>query len=165
MPRGGVIGTMTGTAVMLCCWGATVAADGAILTVSGQIEASPEGAPVVLGREDLEALPQHRLRTSTSVTDGVPEFEGFLMRDLMELVGAEGETAIALALNGYRIEIPVADFERFDVMGALSMNGEQLTPRDKGPIWIVYPRDAHRELDDIRYDMRWVWQLERLHVR
>lgn len=133
----------------------------ALLTVTGQI-AQP---PVSLTRADLEALPQHRLVTATTVTDGTPAFEGFLMRDLLAQLGAEGAEVIARALNDYRVAIPLSDFHNYDVIGALSMNGETLSPRDKGPIWIVYPRDDHRALQDIRYDTRWVWQLHTLHVQ
>ena len=57
------------------------------------------------------------------------------------------------------------DFERFDVLVATHMDGERLQPSDKGPLWIVYPRDHHQELQDIRYDYRWVWQLIRLDVQ
>ncbi len=132
-----------------------------LLTVTGRVAE----APVELTRADLEALPQRRLVTATAVTDGRPEFEGFLIRDLLEHLGAEGDSVVALALNDYRAEIPVSDFEDYDVLGALTMDGAQLSPRDKGPVWIVYPRDDHRELQDIRYDMRWVWQLVSLHVK
>ncbi|KPQ06955.1 MAG: hypothetical protein HLUCCA12_08260 [Rhodobacteraceae bacterium HLUCCA12] len=135
--------------------------DTPILTVTGQVA----DAPVELTERDLKALPQHRLATSTTVTDGTPVFEGFLMRDLLAQVGAEGEAVVALALNDYRIEIPLTDFQDFDVIGAMTMDGEPLSPRDKGPVWIVYPRDDHSELQDIRYDTRWVWQLVSLHVQ
>lgn len=149
--------------IVLAGWFApgSALADAVVLTVTGNV-AEP---PVEFTQADLEALPQHRLRTSTTVTDGAPLFEGFLMRDLFEMVGAEGESVTARALNEYSIEIPMEDFARFDVLGALSMEGEPLGPRDKGPIWIVYPRDDHRELQDIRYDTRWVWQLHELEVR
>lgn len=138
-----------------------VAADPPILTVTGAIE----GAPLALTRDDLLDLPQHELVTSTSVTDGTPHFEGFLIRDLLKAHKAEGEVLVARALNDYQMEIPLSDFEEFDVIGALSMDGVPLSPRDKGPIWIVYPRDDHHELQDIRYDTRWVWQLVSLHVQ
>jgi hypothetical protein len=36
--------------------------------------------------------------------------------------------------------------------------------RDKGPLWIAYPRDFNKVLQDSRYDARWVWQLNKLHV-
>ena len=136
------------------------AADRPVLTLTGAVR----DAPITLTRSDLKALPQHELATSTSVTDGVPVFEGFLMRDLLAEYGAEGEHVHAVALNDYEIEIPISDFDDFDVIGALYQDGQALSPRDKGPVWIVYPRDDHEELQDIRYDTRWVWQLTTLHV-
>lgn len=136
-----------------------------LLVVTGEIAATNKADAAHLDRTLLEALPRHELETSTSVTDGVNRFEGFLMRDLLEWVGAEGDTAAAIALNDYLIEIPMADFHDYDVLLADTMDGEALTPRDKGPLWIVYPRDDHRELQDIRYDYRWVWQLYRLEIQ
>ncbi len=137
-----------------------VAADPPALTLTGAVR----DAPIGLSRSELKSMPQHELTTSTSVTDGTPSFKGFLMRDLLARYGAEGTRVHAVALNDYRIEIPISDFEEFDVIGALYQDGEPLSPRDKGPVWIVYPRDDHRELQDIRFDTRWVWQLETLHV-
>ena len=136
-----------------------------LLKVSGNISHTNKANAAHLDRAMLAALPRHELETSTSVTDGVNRFEGFLMRDLLEKLGAEGETAAAIALNDYLIEIPLQDFHAYDVLVADTMDGERLTPRDKGPLWIVYPRDQHRELQDIRYDYRWVWQLYRLEIR
>lgn len=132
-----------------------------ILTLSGAIAENE----VALTRTDFLEFPQHQIVTTTSVTDGPRTFEGFLIRDLLEAHEADGEVVVARALNDYQIEIPLSDFERFDVIGALSMDGVPLRPRDKGPIWIVYPRDDHPELQDIRYDTRWVWQLVSLHVQ
>jgi hypothetical protein len=111
-------------------------------------------------------LPVHELSTSTAVTEGIQHFEGHLMRDVLALLRREeGEVVTLGALNGYEIEIPMEDFHRFDVVLAHSMNGERLSPRDKGPYWIVYPRDQHQELQDIRYDIRWIWQLNRIEIR
>lgn len=146
-------------AALLTTWPAS--ADMPVLTITGAVE----DAPVVLSLDALLDLPQHQLSTATTVTDGTPVFEGFLMRDLLAEVQAQGDMVIAYALNDYRMEIPVSDFQNFDVMGALSMDGTPLNPRDKGPVWIVYPRDDHRELQDIRFDTRWVWQLVTLHVQ
>ncbi len=115
--------------------------------------------------EMLKALPRLRLETTTVVTDGVRRFDGFLMRDLLDLVGAEGVTVTARALNDYAIDIAIKEFDRFDVVVAYEMDGKALLPSDKGPLWIVYPRDQHTELQDIRYDYRWVWQLRWLDIK
>ncbi|MCG6657666.1 molybdopterin-dependent oxidoreductase [Halomonas campisalis] len=136
-----------------------------LLRVSGNIAHPNVGEEAHFDRRLLEALPPRELATSTVVTDGVNHFEGVLMRDLLERVGAEGDTAVATALNDYVVDIPLEDFHDFDVVVATHMDGEKLTPRDKGPLWIVYPRDDHSELQDIRYDYRWVWQLERLEIQ
>lgn len=117
--------------------------------------------------DQIMALPMHQIATTTSVTEGVQHFEGVLMRDLLTLMARHepGETVVVGALNDYEVEIPMADFIRFDVILAHSMNGTRLTSRDKGPWWIIYPRDDHEELQDIRYDTRWVWQLNRVEIR
>ncbi|ASM74518.1 molybdopterin-dependent oxidoreductase [Sulfitobacter sp. DFL-23] len=131
------------------------------LHVSGQIS----GGSVTLDQDALSGLPTVELVTSTVVTDGQHSFTGFLMRDLLDQLGAKGETVTAIALNDYVVEIPMADFYDFDVIAAHSMDGIPLDRDDKGPLWIVYPRDDHEALQDIRYDYRWVWQLYQLEVR
>jgi hypothetical protein len=65
-------------------------------------------------------------------------------------------------LNDYSADIPLSDFMNYDVILAWSMDGQPLTRRDKGPLWIIYPRDAVPELRDERYEHRWVWQLASL---
>ncbi|HSP24374.1 MAG TPA: molybdopterin-dependent oxidoreductase [Saliniramus sp.] len=136
-----------------------------LLRISGEIDNANVGDEAHFDRAMIEELPARRLDTSTVVTDGVQSFDGVLMRDLLAAAGARGDTVSARALNDYTIDIPVGDFSDFDVVLALRMNGEELTARDKGPLWIVYPRDDFAELRDIRYDYRWVWQLIHLEVQ
>nr|WP_240804510.1 molybdopterin-dependent oxidoreductase [Qingshengfaniella alkalisoli] len=135
--------------------------DKVILQVTGEIT----GSAVELDRQTLDALPQVTLETSTVVTDGTHSFTGFLVRDLLERLDAKGELVIATALNDYVVEIPMADFYDFEVIVAYGMDGEPLPRNDKGPLWIVYPRDDYEVLQDIRYDYRWVWQLSHLEVQ
>ncbi|WP_180978286.1 molybdopterin-dependent oxidoreductase [Halomonas urumqiensis] len=136
-----------------------------LLRISGNIERTNVGDEAHFDRAMLERLPRRTLATSTVVTDGINHFEGFMLRDLLEWVGADGQRAIASALNDYEIDIPMADFHTFDVLLADTMDGDRLTVRDKGPLWIVYPRDDHAKLQDIRYDYRWVWQLNHLEIQ
>ena len=136
-----------------------------ILTISGAIEVKNSEAGAVFDRALLESLGMRTLKTSTNWTTGVNTFEGILVRDVLRHVGAKGTSAVATALNDYSAEIPLSDFEKFDVLLALRMDGRDLLPRDKGPVWIVYPRDQDAELQDARYDHRWVWQLTSLTIR
>jgi hypothetical protein len=132
--------------------------DPVVLEVSGQVDATR-----IFTLPDLKALGVTRLATSTAWTDGTPEFEGVLARDVIAELGPITSSHVtALALNDYRADIPLSDFEDYDVLFAWSMNGKMLSRRDKGPLWIVYPRDSVPQLREERYEHRWVWQLSRL---
>ena len=136
-----------------------------ILTISGAIDHTNANGRAEFDRKMLERLGTIAFATSTAWTDGTPEFEGVLARDILKAVGAHGTTALAVALNDYSFEIPISDFEDYSVLFALRMNGVELTTRDKGPIWIVYPRDRHRELQNQLTESKWVWQLARIDIR
>ena len=167
-----ILGTVVGSLIAGAWCGAVASANELsmpagtpVLEVHGAIiHTNVEGA-AVFDMAMLEALPRRQLDTSTAVTDGVRRFEGFLMRDLLKHVGSTGDTVAAIALNNYVIDFEISEFERFDVVVAYRMDGQPLLPSDKGPLWIVYPRDQHAKLQDIRYDYRWVWQLTRLDIR
>lgn len=135
-----------------------------ILRVEGAIQSTNDGETAAFDRAMLEALGTRTLRTTTPWTEGVVTFEGVLARDLLAVVGARGSAVRAEALNDYAVEIPVSDFTRYDVLLALKMNGRTMRVRDKGPIWIIYPRDAHPELNTLQANAKWVWQLHRIRV-
>ncbi len=136
-----------------------------LLVVDGAINRGNAANEAHLDIEMIRGLPAHRFSTTTAVTDGVRRFDGFLLRDVLKLVDAQGKVVEAQALNNYSVDIPITDFHDYDVMLATHMDGERLLLSDKGPFWIVYPRDDWRQLQDIRYDYRWVWQLHRLTLK
>lgn len=136
-----------------------------LLVVSGAIEQTNAPGEARFDRAMLEAIGMATLKTSTVWTDGVKTFEGIPLRKVLERVGARGSTIVASALNDYSVEFPLSDAVEHGPLLALKVDGRVLLPRDKGPIWIVYPRDSRSALQDPRYDQRWVWQLTRLHIR
>ncbi len=132
--------------------------DPVVLEISGQVETTR-----TFTLSQLRALGVTRLTTSTAWTDGAPEFEGVLARNVMAELGPITSSHVtALALNDYRADIPISDFYDYEVLFAWSMNDDMLTRRDKGPLWVVYPRDSVPQLREERYEHRWVWQLSRL---
>ncbi len=135
-----------------------------LLTVTGAIELTNAQGKAEFDRNMLLRLGTAKLRTSTSWTDGTTVFEGVPASDVLGAVGAHGPLVTATALNDYIIEIPVADFAKYGVLFALSMNGVELTARDKGPIWVVYPRDDHPELRNPKVDAKWIWQLANIDI-
>ena len=137
-----------------------------ILRVTGRIrDTNAEGGVARFDRAMLEALGTRKLTTSSAWTSGPTEFEGPLASAVLDAVGADGTAVHAAALNDYAVTIPIDELRRYPVLLALKMNGQYLKVMDKGPIWIVYPRDQYRELQDSLTDKRWVWQLHELQVQ
>lgn len=138
-----------------------------VLVATGNIQNTNVGSAAHFDMNMIRDLPTQTIHTHTLVTDGVKRFDGVWMRDLLNLLNPDEKTTIvaASALNDYMVHIPLTDFYDYDVLLATHMDGVQLQPSDKGPLWIVYPRDSLRKLQDIRYDYRWVWQLNHLDLR
>lgn len=136
-----------------------------LLTVTGETAATNGADGSAFDRSMLESLGIVELRTKTPWTDGIGHFRGVLVSDLLDRIGAEGAVARAVALNDYEVDIPTADFYRYPVLLAFEMNGKTLTDRDKGPLWIVYPRDDYKELDGLETDRKMIWQLIELEIR
>jgi hypothetical protein len=140
--------------------GAVFAQGGPALDVTGRV-----AHPGRLDRAALAKLEPARIVTATEWTQGRIAFEGVRMRDLLRAVGAQGREVLAVALNDYRTTIPVADFDAYDVILAWRRDGQDMSVRDRGPFWIVYPFDQHGELRHEPYLGRSIWQLKSLEVR
>lgn len=133
-----------------------------VLTVDGNIQNRNQGDAAVFSLADLSAMPQHSLEMETPWTEGEHVFSGVLLRDLLDRVGARGKSIAATALNDYRSEIPVEDAYEHDVILALTRDGEFMSVRDKGPVWVLYP-DAAALPNEFR--RRMIWQLKEIEIQ
>ena len=136
-----------------------------ILTISGRIGIRNYGDVARFDRPMLEALGIRGFVTSTPWYKGTTRFDGIPMRTLLRAVEAAGERIIAIALNDYTTEIPIADIEQYDVLLALKRDGAYMPIRDKGPLFIVYPFDSFPELQAQKFYGRSAWQLAQIIVQ
>ena len=136
-----------------------------ILTVSGNIGLTNVGNEAQFDRAMLEALPQHEFETSTPWTEGINHFRGPLMRELLTRLNAESDAVHVAALNGYEAEIPVSDFEEYDVVLALEKDEKAIPIREYGPLWVLYPFDQDEALLSEKIRFRAVWQVMHIDVR
>ncbi|MFP5399142.1 MAG: hypothetical protein ACLGIT_12530 [Gammaproteobacteria bacterium] len=142
------------------------APDGAVvLSVGGAVRAPNAGAEAHFDMAMLAALPQHELRVPTPWYDGPRLFTGPLLRDVLDRAGAHGTMLRARALNNYRVDIPVEDVRRWDVVLARLLDGRPMSVREKGPLFVMYPFDRHDELRNGVYYGRCIWQLRSIEVR
>lgn len=136
-----------------------------ILTVTGAIsETNAEGA-AQFDLAMLDALPGQQTTTTTPWYDGAQSFSGPLGSALLEAVGAEGDTLVVTAINDYVTEIPRSDFETWPVIFATRHNGEAMSVRDKGPVFVIYPFDSDKTLNSEVFYGRSAWQVKSIEVR
>ena len=136
-----------------------------VLTVTGAItQTNAEGAAeldlALLGEMDSVVI-----ETTTIWTEGVQTFEGVELATLLDALGAEGSTLRAIAHNDYAVDIPVSDAVAGGPVVAYLRNGAEMSMRDKGPLWIVYPYDAKPDYQSELIYSRSIWQLDRIEVQ
>jgi len=133
-----------------------------VLTIGGKIgeSNSPKGAQFDMPM--IEKLPQHSFTTLTPWEKQSIQFTGPLLRDVLAAVKAQGTVIKAMALNDYQSSIPVEDAMKYDMVMALKMNGQPISVKTKGPLFIVYPYDAKPELRSAVYYERSPWQVKSL---
>ena len=161
-----------------------------VLTVSGKLRTPNQGERAVFDMAMLEKLPQHSFSTKTPWYGEPRKFTGPLLRDLLaaagvnlapktpsasapqggaiglERPGADQATQLkAVALNDYKVDIPVEDTKSYDVVLARLMDDKPMAVRDKGPLFIIYPFDARPELRNTIYYSRCAWQLKAIEVQ
>jgi hypothetical protein len=139
--------------------------DQVILKISGEIAVGNVGDEAHFDREMLRGIGMSEIETTTDWTDGVHRFAGPRLEDVLALVEAGGVRLMATAINDYTVEIPRDFAETYGAILALDMDGEPMSVRDKGPIWIVFPKDSFEELEAPEHNAYWIWQLNRIEVR
>lgn len=169
---------MSAAAVALCLTAASpaMAEDPALqLPVPGQTPAGavlleigfqgePDGPRYYFDHAALATLPRDAFTTSTIWTEGAQDFEGVRLHRLLQALKVESGTLWLTAINGYLVELPVADLRADGALIAYARNGAPMTARDKGPLWLVFPYDSDRRWQTETVYARSIWQLVRIDI-
>ena len=136
-----------------------------VLSLSGRLRQPNRGALAAFDMAMLERLPQASFTTRTPWYAQARRFTGPLLRDLLSAAGSHATLLTAAALNGYRVDIPVDDAIRYDLLVARLLDDKPMTVRDKGPLFIIYPFDQHPSLRNALYYSRCAWQLNAIELQ
>ena len=164
------------------CLGVTVSFAGLIATsLVGFAQTADHDGPIILTIErvafdtdmstglkfdlrGLEALGVTEVATTTIWTDGVQRFEGVSLKVLADVLNVTEGGFEAWAANDYLAEIPITDAVENGPIIAYRLNGAEMSLREKGPLWLIYPYDSDpRYRSEVIYS-RSVWQLDRILV-
>lgn len=135
-----------------------------VLKINGKIGVKNTADGAVFDNALLDALPQKSFVTETPWTKGSVKFTGPLLSDVLKAVNASGVNLKAIALNDYKVNIPVEDTRKYGIILARQMDGKMLTIRDKGPLFVMYPFEQFPELKTTVYLSRCIWQLQSITV-
>jgi hypothetical protein len=135
-----------------------------ILTVTGLIDVTNVEGTAQFDLAMLEALDSTIVETSTIWTEGNHVFQGVALAVLVEKLGIEGATLKATAINDYTVEIPLSDAVVGGPIVAYKMDGNTMSVRDKGPLWVVYPYDSNADYRSEVVYSRSIWQLDRIEA-
>lgn len=135
-----------------------------VLEIGGAISVTNQEGRAAFDQVMLDALPQRETRTATPWYDGVHAFSGPTFADLLGAVGADGTLLRVTAINDYAVEMPIAELTAHPVILASRLDGELMSVRDKGPLFVIYPFDEVPELINEMSFSRSVWQVRRIEV-
>jgi hypothetical protein len=135
-----------------------------ILTVTGNIGVTNADDVARFDLAMLDALPGRETTAQTPWYDQPHTFKGTLLSAVLDAAGAKGKALRVRAINGYEAVIPMDDVASYPIILATRIDGKELSVRDKGPIFVIYPFDLSPDLYNEVYYTRSVWQVEALEV-
>lgn len=128
------------------------------------LKVSANGKTTEFSLAALDAMKQTSIRTGLPWYEGVGEFSGVSLKDVLNAVGATGGTLQMTALNDYVVSAPTQEMIEADALLATRHGGQPMPISDKGPIFVLFPFDDRPELKHQAYYSRAVWQLDRIEV-
>lgn len=136
-----------------------------VLTVTGTIAETNGGEGVAfLDRAMLGAMPRTIINTSTIWTEGTHSFEGVSLHTLIATLGIKASSLRATAINDYAVEIPLEDAVEGGAIIAYKIDGKEMSIREKGPLWVIYPYDDTADYRKEVIYSRSIWQLDRVQA-
>lgn len=129
-----------------------------------RVRAGGEAAPLDLSAAALWSLGRREVLTSVPWEPVRRRWAGVSLREVLEHAGAAGRPVRVHALNGYAAVIPWEDVVRFNPILAMTVDGQPIAMRSKGPILVIYPYDQHEALARTAYWDRAVWHVDELVV-
>lgn len=123
-----------------------------------------DGTEQVLAREDLAGMQQTEFLSSSPWTDGIHHYQGVPLLTLVKNLYKDARLVKVGARNDYQVTFEIESLTEAWPILALKMDGEHISPRTKGPYWVVYPYDDYPELQREDIYARSIWLVETLNI-
>ena len=121
---------------------------------------------ITLDGKTLLALPQQHFTTKHTWSEQAEEFSGPLLQDVLNLACPNTKVSrlTLTAINDYSVEMDFNKLQAYKPIVAHSVNGQRLSVRNKGPLWVMLPLDEFNELPPRSFDDMMIWQLSNISI-
>jgi len=111
----------------------------------------------------LQGIGMTKVKADFPMGGDVHEFEGPLLADVLAASGATGSTVTVKALDGYQVDLDLAEAVANGAVIALKSDGAPFALGDYGPTHLVFPRAERADLADMNDDT-WIYSIYYIHV-
>lgn len=131
-----------------------------VMAASDLVMTKSNGESVRLTMDELKAMPATEFYTSTPWTNGVQKFKGVSFASLFDAHGIDADTVRVSALNDYNVIVPVNVLRDDNAILAYHLNDQEMSIREKGPFWVIFPYDTDVRMQTDTYWAYSVWQVK-----
>jgi hypothetical protein len=142
-----------------------VPTENVILSIEGKIRNTNVNNRLDFDLQTLERLGLISYQVDDPDLKRQATYTGVLLARVLEIAGVESDASVlaTTALNDYKVDVPLAVL-KWPVMIATMRDGQRMSIEEKGPIEIVFPNKSF-EIEPIKHNPMWVWQLRFITVR
>lgn len=137
-----------------------------ILTVAGALGTTNDGDTILMDVATIESVGVVEYQVHDPFENRDKLFRGVLMRDLLNVWQVDGAatTLNLVALNDYRVDVPIATLRQVPVLFALQADGTYMRPDYRGPAMLIFPY-GHYKFERPLTDAYWIWQIKSITVK
>ena len=137
-----------------------------ILTITGNVSVTNVGDTLQLDMATLERMGLVKYPVLDPYLNEENVYTGLLMSDLARVLGVTGPEEVfqIVALDDYQVNLTLAEFQRWPILLATRNGDEYMTIENSGPTRIIFPYNTHSELDPVKYNDSWIWNVASINV-
>lgn len=143
-----------------------IPAEKVVLTLYGDLAVKNVGNTLQFDMPTLERLGLVEYAVRDPWLNSEVTYTGILMSELSKFVGAADSAAKVhiVALDDYQVNIPFTEIKKWPILLATRTNGEYMSIENSGPTRIIFPYHAYPEIDPVKYDDLWIWNIKSMEI-
>lgn len=118
---------------------------------------------LIFSEKQLEELPQKTFKTQHTWATTPQEFSGPLLADVLKKICPSARDIYLRSLDQYSIMVNFSKVAKYEPILALKIDGQPLTIREKGPLWLMINTDGYK-VPTRSLDSLFVWQLYYIRI-